>query len=190
MAKDKKTNVIIDYFSGSDKAYDAADSLKTWDQDSDDIELGGLAILTWQDGKMNTENVSPRKTGKGAGWGAGIGAVVGVLSGGVTLIGGALVGAAAGATGGHFFHKGIGLTDDAKTKLEDHLKNGGAALVVMASDDEVQATKAFLNNLNEGEVQDYQVPDDGVQKLQDATDVPPADSSDDKSTDATPSDAG
>jgi uncharacterized membrane protein len=181
MAKKKKNNVIIDYFSGTDKAYDGADSLKSWDEQNDDVDLGGLAILTWQDGKINTLKVSDRKTGKGAGWGTVLGATVGVLSGGVTLIGGALVGAAAGAVGGHFFHKGIGLTDADKSQLEDKLKNGGAALVVMASDDEVQATKDFLNNLNEGEVQDYQVPNDSVDKLENATDVPAPDSTDDAS---------
>jgi len=109
--------------------------------------------------------------------------VVGVLSGGVTLIGGALVGAAAGAAGGALFHKGVGLTDDDKGQLEDKLKSGGAALVVMSSDSEVQATKAFLNGLNEGEVQDYQVPDDSAQKLDDATAVPPPDTSDDTADD-------
>jgi uncharacterized membrane protein len=106
---------------------------------------------------------------------------VGVLSGGVTLIGGVLVGAAAGAATGALFHKGLGLTDADQSELEDRLKSGGAALVVMASDDEVQATKEFLDGLNEGEVQDYQVPDDSAQKLEDATDVPPPDSSDDDS---------
>ena len=179
MAKDKNTNVIIDYFDGADKADDAADSLKAWDKDNDDVKLGGIAILTWEDGKIKTRKVGTRDTRKGAGWGTALGAVVGVLSGGVTLIGGALVGAAAGAATGALFHKGIGLSDDDKSQLEDKLKSGGAALVVMASDDEVQATKDFLNNLNEGEVQDFQVPDDSTQKLEEATDVPPPDSTDD-----------
>jgi uncharacterized membrane protein len=181
MAKDKNNNLIIDYFDGADKADDAADSLKAWDKDNDDVKLGGIAILTWEDGKMKTRKVGTRETGKGAGWGTALGAAVGVLSGGVTLVGGALVGAAAGAATGALFHKGLGLTDADKSQLEDKLKDGGAALVVMASDDEVEATKAFLNNLNEGEVQDYQVPDDSVQKLDDATDVPPPDTSDDDS---------
>ena len=183
MVKDKNNNVIIDYFDGADKADDAADSLKAWDKDNDDVKLGGIAILTWEDGKMKTRKVGTRDTRKGAGWGTALGAVVGVLSGGVTLIGGALVGAAAGAATGALFHKGIGLSDDDKSQLEDKLKSGGAALVVMASDDEVQATKDFLNNLNEGEVQDYQVPDDSAQKLDEATDVPPPDASDDASDD-------
>ena len=182
MAKDKNTNVIIDYFKGEDKADDAADSLKAWDQGNDSVDLGGIAILTWQDGKMKTRKVGTRKTGKGAGWGTALGAAVGVLSGGVTLIGGALVGAAAGAATGAFFHQGLGLSDADKSKLEDHLKQGGAALVVMASDDEVQATKTYLNGLNDGEVQDFQVPDDSAQKLDEAKDVPPPDESDDDSS--------
>ena len=181
MAKDKNSNVIIDYFDGADKADDAADSLKAWDKDNDNVKLGGIAILTWQDGKMKTRKVGTRETGKGAGWGTALGAAVGVLSGGVTLIGGALVGAAAGAVTGSLFHKGLGLTDDDKSQLEEKLKSGGAALVVMASDDELDATKQFLNGLNEGEVQDYQVPDDSAQKLEEATDVPPPDSTDDDS---------
>jgi uncharacterized membrane protein len=187
MAKDKNTNVIIDYFDGADKADDAADSLKIWDDATDSVKLGAIAILTWEDGKMKTRKVGIRKTGKGAGWGTALGAVVGVLSGGVTLIGGALVGAGLGAATGALFHQGLGLTDEDKTKLEEHLKNGGAALVAMASDDEVQATKAFLNNLNDGEVQDFQVPDDSAQKLDDAKDVPPPDESDD---DASSDDTG
>ena len=182
MAKDKNTNVIIDYFKGEDKADDAADSLKAWDQGNDSVDLGGIAILTWQDGKMKTRKVGTRKTGKGAGWGTALGAVVGVLSGGVTLIGGALVGAGLGAATGAFFHEGLGLSDADKSKLEDHLKQGGAALVAMASDDEIQATKTFLNSLNDGEVQDFQVPDDSAQKLDDAKDVPPPDESDDDSS--------
>ena len=89
MAKDKNTNVIIDYFDGADKVDDAADSLKAWDKDNDDVKLGGIAILTWEDGKMKTRKVGTRDTRKGAGWGTALCADVGVLTGGVTLIGGA-----------------------------------------------------------------------------------------------------
>jgi uncharacterized membrane protein len=178
VAKSKNSNVVIDYFDNADKASDAADSLKEWDSGNKDVELGGIAILTWQDGKMKTRKVGTRKTGTGAGWGTALGVTVGVLTGGVTLIGGALVGAAAGAATGALFHEGLGLTDADKSQLEDKLKKGGAGLVVMASDDEIQPTKDFLNGLNDGEVQDYQVPDDSAQKLEEAKDVPPPDTSD------------
>ena len=186
MAKSKKNNVVIDYFIDADKANDGADSLKAWDAANDNVDLGGIAILTWnwQDGMMKTHKVGTRKTAKGAGWGTVLGVTMGVLSGGVTLIGGALVGAAAGAATGAFFHKELGLSDADKSELEDKLKKGGAALVVMASDDEIQATKDFLNNLNDGEVQDYKVPDDSAQKLDEAKDVPPPDTSDDDAPDS------
>ena len=78
--------------------------------------------------------------------------------------------------------QGAGANDADKTKIEDHLKKGGAALVAMASDDELQATKKFLSGLNEGEVQDYKVSDDSAQKLDDAKDVPPPDETDDDKT--------
>ena len=81
MAKDKNNNVIIDYFDEPDKADDAADSLKAWDKQNKDVDLGGIAILTWQDGKIKTRKVGTRQTGKGAGWGTALGAAVGVLSG-------------------------------------------------------------------------------------------------------------
>jgi uncharacterized membrane protein len=178
---DKANNLIIDYFDGADKADDAADSLKAWDAGNKDIKLGGIAILTWQDGKMKTRKVGTRDTGKGAGWGTALGVTAGILSGGVTLIGGALVGAAAGAATGALFHKGLGMSDDDKAKLEKKLQDGGVALVVMATDDEAQATKKFLNTLNDGEVQDYQIPDDSEQKLEEASDVPAPDETDDDS---------
>ena len=108
--------------------------LKAWDKDNKDVKLGGIAILTWEDGKMKTRKVGTRDTKKGAGWGTALGVTAAILSGGVTLVGGALVGAAAGGATGALFHKGIGLSDDDKSQLEDKLKDGGAALVVMASD--------------------------------------------------------
>jgi hypothetical protein len=61
MAKDKNNNLIIDYFDGADKADDAADSLKAWDKQNKDVDLGGIAILTWQDGKIKTRKVGTRR---------------------------------------------------------------------------------------------------------------------------------
>ena len=44
MAKDQNTNVIIDYFDGTDKADDAADSLEAWDRDNDDVVIKNLFL--------------------------------------------------------------------------------------------------------------------------------------------------
>ena len=53
MAK-KDKRVVIAYFPGADKAGMAADELKDWDKASKDIKLGGIGILTWEDGKVKT----------------------------------------------------------------------------------------------------------------------------------------
>ena len=152
----------------------AAAEVKDWDKANDAVKLGGVGILHWEDGKIKTKKVGKRVIGAGAAWGTALGAVLGILSGGVTLIGGALVGAGAGALTGSLFHKGLGLSDADKTRLEEHLKQGGAAVVVMADEDEVAATSAELNRLG-GKVENYQVPAEQVQQLESAKDLPPAD---------------
>ena len=103
------------------------------------------------------------------------------------MIGGALVGAAAGGAGGALFHKGIGLSDADKTELETKLKDGGAAVVTMAGDADVEAVQAQLKGAD-GNVDNYKVPDDSAKKLDDAKDVPAPDTSDDGSSadDASP----
>ena len=174
----KKNNVVIAYFPGADKADAAASQLKAWDKDVKDVKLGGIGILTWQEGKLKTHRVGRRDTGKGAGWGTAIGATLGVLSGGVTLVGGALTGAAAGAVTGALFHQHRGLSDADKARLEDNLKKGGAAVVTMTADEDTAAAQAELKKLG-GDVENYKVPDDAAQKLEEANDVPPPDTSDD-----------
>jgi len=93
----KNRNMIIAYFPSAYAADTAAQSLKAWDKATDAVKLGGTGILTWEDGKVKTHKVGARASGTGAKWGTILGATLGILSGGVTLIGGALVGAGAGA---------------------------------------------------------------------------------------------
>ena len=162
---DKNNHVIIAYFKGADKADMAANQLKAWDKATEAVKLGGIGILTWDDGKVKTRKVGGRAAGKGAKWGTALGVVTGVLSGGVTLIGGALVGATAGAATGALFHKGLGLKDADKTRLEEHLKEGGAAVVAMADEDEVAATREELTSLG-GTVEDYQIPEESMEKVE------------------------
>ena len=176
----KKNNVVIAYYADADTANKAAAQLKSWDKGDKDAKLGGIAVLTEEKGKLKTHKIGTRLEGKGAAWGTGIGVVAGVLSGGVTLIGGALVGAVAGTATGSLFHKGIGLSDDDKAGLEKKLKDGGAAVVTMAADADVEAAKTELNGFG-GDVDNYKVSDDSEKKLDDAKDVPPPDSSDDDS---------
>jgi uncharacterized membrane protein len=167
---DKANHVVISYFPGKDQAATAADEIKDWDKANNAIKLGGIGILTWQDGKVKTHKLSRVKAGRGANWGLALGAVAGVLSGGVTLIGGAVAGAAAGAVGAKLFHQSLGLSDEDSARLEQRLSGGKAALVVMAAEDEVEATKAELAALG-GEVEDYEVPEATMAQVEAATEV-------------------
>ena len=173
----KNKQVIIAYFPGADKADDAADMIKNWDRANDDVKLGGVGILFWEDGKIKTRKVGGRAGKSGAKWGTALGAVAGILSGGATLIGGAVAGAVGGAVLGEFFHKSLGLSDEDKDRLGKQLQNGAAALVVMANADEAAATSAQLTSLG-GTVESYTVPDETMDAVDSAEEVQPAADSD------------
>lgn len=170
----KNRHVVIAYFGSAEAAANAAAELKSWDKANDAVKLGGVGILQWEEGKIKTKKVGKRATGKGAVWGTVLGAALGILSGGVTLLGGALVGAGAGALTGALFHKGLGLSDADKNRLEDHLMNGGAAVVAMADEGEVTMTSQELARLG-GAVENFVVPAEHVEQLEAAIDAPPAD---------------
>jgi hypothetical protein len=55
--------------------------------------------------------------------------------------------------------------------LEDHIKGGGAIVVAMADDFEVEPTKAELVSLG-GTVEDYQVPDEAMEQLEAMPEAP------------------
>jgi hypothetical protein len=61
------------------------------------------------------------------------------------------------------------MEDEDKERLMQHLQGGGAALAVMADDDEVEATKFELLSLG-GSVENYLVPDETMDELDKAAD--------------------
>ena len=168
----KNKHVIIGYFPSKEAATEAAAQLKAWDKANKDIKLGGIGILTADKGKIKTRKVGNRAGGTGAKWGLILGAATGILSGGVTLIGGAAAGLVGGTVMGALFHKSLGLTDADKERLELHLQDGGAALVVMADEHEVEPTKAELARLG-GRVEDYLVPEETMEQVEESTKVEP-----------------
>lgn len=163
----KNRNLIVAYFNSIEAADAAAQQLKLWDKEEDAIKLGGMGIVSLENGNLKTHLVGARATGTGAKWGSilgatgglatGIMAVTGVLTGGIGLIPGAIAGVALGAAGGALLHKRIGMTDGDRARLEDHLKNGGVALAVMADDHEVEPTKAEIAALG-GDVEHFAIP--------------------------------
>ena len=64
------------------------------------------------------------------------------------------------------------MTDADKERLELHLQDGGAALVVMADEHEVDPIQAELARLG-GRVEDYQVPEETMEQVEESTDVEP-----------------
>lgn len=173
----KNRHVIISYFSAVDKADAAANQLKAWDKANDAVKLGGVGILYWEDGEIKTHKVGARAAGTGAKWGTILGVATGILSGGVTLIGGAVAGVAGGAVLGALFHKHLGLSDEDKARLGEHLQKGGAALVAMADEHEVEATQAEIESLG-GVVESYLVPEETMEQAEAAEEVKPAEASD------------
>ena len=168
----KNKHVMLAYFTGADKADRAANQIMDWDEANDDIKLGGIGILSWEEGKMKTRKVGARATSKGAKWGLALGAVTGILTGGVTLVGGAIAGVAGGALVGALFHRNLGLTDDDRARLEARLQDGGAALVIMGDEHEVEPTEAQLVSLG-GEVENYMVPEETMTQVEAAAEIVP-----------------
>jgi hypothetical protein len=120
-------NLIVAYFPNTKTADDAARQLKHWDKGGSSIKLGGMGIITWEDGELKTHKVGARAAGTGAKWGTilgatgslatGVLAAAGVLTGGIALIPAAIAGLAAGAGAGALFHKKIGMSDADRIRL-------------------------------------------------------------------------
>jgi uncharacterized membrane protein len=167
----KNRNLIISYFPNKAEAEQKSEALREWDKERGDVKLGGMGIITLdENGKLKTQKVGARAGGTGAKWGTILGATAGILSGGVTLIGGAVVGLAAGAVAGALFHKKLGMEDEDKERLVQHLQDGGAALAVMVDDDEIDPTKFQLLSMG-GSVENYLVPDETMDELDEAADA-------------------
>jgi uncharacterized membrane protein len=136
---------VIAVFDGVDSADQAAKDLIGWDKANDDIKLGAVGMLTRDDkGEIKTTNYSSRQTSRGAKVGMGLGALTAVLSGGLTLVPGMVGGAVAGGAAGSLFRKGLGVSNADLVKLGDELDGGHAALLVVCTPDDIDATTEYL----------------------------------------------
>ena len=164
----KNRNLIVAYFDTADEADAVAVKLKLWDKDHKEIKLGGMGIITMEDGKLKTHKVGARAAGTGAKWGTILGAAgglaAGLLTGGIGLIPGAIAGLGLGTGPGALFRKRGGLSDAEKARLTKHFEDGGAALAVMADDFEVEATKVEIAELG-GDVENYTVPEEVMREV-------------------------
>ncbi len=164
----RNKNVIIAYFPSAAAAEGASESLRMWDKANDDIKLGGIGILTAENGEIKAQNVGSKASGTGAKAGVILGVVAGILSGGVTIVGGALAGMVGGSVLGSLKHKSLGLDEGDIDTLKAELTNGKAALVVTADDDEVYPTKTKIEEFG-GTVMSYTTDREASEAIMQAT---------------------
>jgi uncharacterized membrane protein len=151
-----KSQLVLSFFENEAAADAAVESLKKWGKAGKEIKRDAVSVLVKDEqGKIKEHKLGKRKTKTGAL----AGALVGVLSGGVTLVGGAIVGGILGA----FFHKGLGLSKDDLARIDGELSSGKAAVVILAKPGEVQDVTAKLTKLG-GTTETHKVSDEAIEQ--------------------------
>ena len=153
--------LVVAYFPNRGAAEATAEDLKDWDKANDSIKLGAIAILSLnpKNGQIEADEIGERTTKSGALWGTAIGVTLGILTAGIGLIPGLLLGAGGGAAIGALNHKSVGMTDEDRDEIVNHLRAGLVALAVMADDFEVEATMAKMVSFG-GRASSYKVPEE------------------------------
>ena len=155
-----KKQLVLAFFENEDAADAAVDQIKQWDKASKEVKLGAIGVLAKDDkGKIKTHKVGKRKTGTGAV----LGALAAVLSGGLTLVGGVVVGGIIGA----LFHKGLGISKDDLARFDDELDGGRAAVGILAKADEADGVSAKLAELG-GEPETHEVTEEALDQVETA----------------------
>ncbi len=157
--------LVLAFFDSETAADAAVRSVKAWDKASKEIKLGGIGVLAKDDkGKIKTHKLGARKTGTGVV----IGVLAGILSGGISLLGGAIVGGILGA----FFRKGLGLSKDDLARIDGELDGGKAAVCILAEPEEADAVTAKLAELG-GKPEAHEVTESAVAQAAEAVEAAP-----------------
>jgi hypothetical protein len=167
MSENKNEQVIVAFFESQAIADAAAINLQEWDKSTEEIKLGAVGTIYKQDGKVKTR--VGRKAGSGAVVGTVIGVIAAILSGGLTLIGGMLIGGASGGVVGAFMKKSTNLTKEEIEQIGNELDAGRTAVVVTCDDHELAATRQQLINAG-GRVRNYTVPQEAFVEAAKAVD--------------------
>jgi hypothetical protein len=149
-----KNRLVLAFFENEAAADEAVNGLMQWRKANKEIKLGAVSVLAKDEqGKIKEHKLGKRATKTGAV----VGALVGILSGGVTVLGGAIVGGILGS----FFHKGLGLSKDDLARIDGELSSGKAAVAVLAKSKEVEDVTAKLTKLG-GITETHKVSDDAL----------------------------
>ena len=151
--------LVLGFFPDEAAADTAADALK--DSGITHGDAIGILVLD-KHGKLKTDKVGARSTGKGAA----IGGVLFLL--GPAIIG---VGVIGGTVAGALHHKNLGLSDADKARITVDLNAGKAAVAVMAHDDTAPAISDKLTQLG-GSSESHELSDEALETA--AADAPAA----------------
>jgi hypothetical protein len=142
--------LVLAFFPDEAAADSAADALK----DSGIAHGDAIGILALDShGKLKTDKVGARSTGKGAA----IGGVLFLL--GPAILG---VGVIGGTAAGDLHHKNLGLSDADKARLTVDLNAGKVAVAVMAHSDTAPAIADKLSQLG-GTPESHELTDEALQ---------------------------
>ena len=157
MSENLNEQVIVGFFADAAAAEQEADALRNWDKANEDVKLGAMGRITLaEDGKVEAKRYGAARAGRGALVGGAIGILAAGVTGGLSLLAGAIGGGAIGGVTGKLTHGSLGLTDEAAAQVKQHLTGGGAALVVLCDDFEVEPTMEQLKAAG-GKVQGFGV---------------------------------
>jgi uncharacterized membrane protein len=159
------TQVILGIFADEAAADAAVEALKAWDKVSDEVKLSAIGVLVTDEAGQIKEHKLGSRSGKK---GAGIGLVLAIVAPPTLLAG--IVG---GGILGHFHHKGLGLTDADRQRIETELTSGKAAVGVLVPTDEADAIAGKLTELG-GDVEAHDVSDEALEAVEAAAPVEPA----------------
>jgi hypothetical protein len=156
--------VILGVFADEAAADAAVESLKAWDQATEEVKLGAIGVLVLDDKGQVKEHKLGARSGKK---GAGIGLVLAVIAPPTLLAG--LVG---GGVLGHFHHQGLGLKAEDRDRIVSELRGGKAAVGVLAAGEQADAIAGKLTEVG-GDVEAHEVTDEALEAVAAAAPVEP-----------------
>jgi uncharacterized membrane protein len=147
------SQVVLATFPDEAAADAAVVALKAWDKIDDEVKLNAIGVLVLdENGNLKKEKVGSRSIGKGAGAGVILALLtpIGLAAG---IVGGVVLGA--------LHHKGLGLSQAEQEKLAADLKDGKAAVGVLANEKTADAVSTKLAELG-GDVEAHEVSDEAM----------------------------
>jgi hypothetical protein len=155
--------LVLASFPNETAADEAARILKNWENASDHMKVDGIGGLVKDaDGKIKEHKLGKTAGKKGLGIGVVLALIAAIPTAGLSLIGGAVAGGVGGSIIGHFFHKGVKLSDAEAARIHNELDAGRAMVGVLAWDTETEAVTPRLAELG------------GTRQTIDVTEVKPA----------------